>query len=52
MAFPYQYGGAEFDPPTGLYHVGSYYDPVLERLVSGATPTGAPGVNLAGALEP
>jgi hypothetical protein len=40
LAFPYQYAGGEFDPQTGLYHVGSYYDPVLERLVSGATPSG------------
>ncbi len=27
VAFPYQYAGAEFDSPTGLYQVGSYYVP-------------------------
>jgi Bacterial toxin 44 len=48
LAYPYQYAGSEFDSQTGLYHVGSYYDPVLERVISGASPTGAPGVNLGG----
>jgi predicted pyridoxine 5'-phosphate oxidase superfamily flavin-nucleotide-binding protein len=52
LAYPYQYAGSEFDPQTGLYHVGSYYDPVLERLVSGASPTGAGGPNLAGGMGP
>jgi YD repeat-containing protein len=52
LAYPYQYAGSEFDPRTGLYHVGSYYDPVLERLVSGASPTGAGGPNLTGGSGP